>query len=467
MGTLGMPQITVRGLRALRLGGEISDKAPRGAGALSARKRASGSVMFYFRYTTPDGARDPYPLGEWDGTGGPLSLEGARVRANELSARYRAGARDLRAVLETEEREARREREAVARAESDAKARAGATLGALLDAYADALESRKRASASAVRAALRRHVCEAWPLLWQTPADDVTTDHLMPILTRLTDNGKLREAAKVRSYLQAAYNAGMRARTTASATPALRSLRIRTNPARDLGTIEGASKARERALSVAELRAYWTRVRDMPDQEGACLRFHLLSGGQRLDQMARLTLADYDDEQATITIRDMKGRRSSARVHVVPLIPEAVSAMVAMLPAMPEGELGNADGGRRHREGDFLFTATAGKSGMASSTAYLRCREVMEAMLEAKELPGGTFSLNDIRRTVETRLADLGVHSDVRAQLQSHGLGGVQARHYDRHDYLHEKREALERLHQLISGSGAKVVPLRRTTSAA
>ena len=31
-----------------------------------------------------------------------------------------------------------------------------------------------------------------------------------------------------------------------------------------------------------------------------------------------------------------------------------------------------------------------------------------------------------------------------RAQLLSHGLGGVQNRHYDRHDYALEKRQALE-----------------------
>ena len=40
-------------------------------------------------------------------------------------------------------------------------------------------------------------------------------------------------------------------------------------------------------------------------------------------------------------------------------------------------------------------------------------------------------------------MAALGVSSDVRAQIQSHGLGGIQARHYDRHDYMPEKREAL------------------------
>jgi len=54
----------------------------------------------------------------------------------------------------------------------------------------------------------------------------------------------------------------------------------------------------------------------------------------------------------------------------------------------------------------------------------------------------------DLRRTCETMLAALGVSSAVRAQLQSHGLGSVQARHYVRHTYMDEKREALQRWEQ-------------------
>lgn len=446
-----MAKLTVRALQASKHGKWMTDGGARGGGTLYARREAD-SVLFYFRYTLPKregethAGRDAYPLGEWDGTGGALSLEAARRRSQELSARYRAGATDLRAVLEAEAREERREREAAARAAEAEQERRQATLGALLTAYADALEARNRTSAAAVRAAIRRHVAEAWPKLWATPADDLTADDLVPILSRLTDAGKLRQAAKVRTYLQAAYNAGMRARTTASATAALRALRIRTNPARDLGTIEGAAQAGERALSVPELRAYWQRIAALPDSEGACLRFHLLTGGQRVDQLARVTLADYDPEQGTITLRDGKGRRSTPRLHVVPLIPAAEEAMHAMAPV---------------RLGDYVFTATAGKGGMVSSTLYGRCRAVMEAMLAAGELPGGAFSVADLRRTVETRLAELGVHSDVRAQLQSHGLGGVQSRHYDRHDYLREKRDALEALYRLLAPKEAIVIPLR------
>ena len=48
-----------------------------------------------------------------------------------------------------------------------------------------------------------------------------------------------------------------------------------------------------------------------------------------------------------------------------------------------------------------------------------------------------------IRSGVETLLAARGVNREVRGHLQSHGLTGVQARHYDGHDYLAQKRQAL------------------------
>ena len=69
--------------------------------------------------------------------------------------------------------------------------------------------------------------------------------------------------------------------------------------------------------------------------------------------------------------------------------------------------------------------------------------EIAAAMVAASEarapLRGG-----DIRRTAETLLAGMRVPRDVRAHLLSHGVSGVQAQHYDRHDYMAEMREALE-----------------------
>jgi len=88
---------------------------------------------------------------------------------------------------------------------------------------------------------------------------------------------------------------------------------------------------------------------------------------------------------------------------------------------------------------------------------------------QANYSPPRYAAAGDLRRTVETRLAAARVGSDIRAQLQSHGLGGVQARHYDRHDYLAEKRAALETLYRLATRKAADVASIasRRATWAA
>ena len=99
-----------------------------------------------------------------------------------------------------------------------------------------------------------------------------------------------------------------RARQGARGLAALRVLKITHNPARDLVTVDGSSQPRERALSVAELRAYWKRICALPDAGGALLRFHLLTGGQRTEQLGRLTTDDYDTDQQTVRIRDGKPR---------------------------------------------------------------------------------------------------------------------------------------------------------------
>ncbi|EQD50638.1 phage integrase/recombinase protein, partial [mine drainage metagenome] len=71
------------------------------------------------------------------------------------------------------------------------------------------------------------------------------------------------------------------------------------------------------------------------------------------------------------------------------------------------------------------------------------------------------FTFGDLRRTIATRLQELGVSMDVRAHLQSHGLGGLLQRHYEKHGYMAEMREALEKLHRYCAGTG-KVVAMSK-----
>lgn len=453
----GKTKFTSTGLGALGKGQWSSDAGHVGAGQLQARGMGGGKCGFYFRYSVLIDAKQVQTRIAI-GTFPTVSLSTARDEARELSRRYMAGERDLKEALEVDERERQRLTDATRAAH---EARSGSTLGVLLMSYCDSLEAAGKVSHRLVRLALIRHVQKAWPALWATPAAEVSDDDIVAVVGRVADlkdkggNLKLRTAAKLRSYLRAAYGAAIRARQSPQASQSLRALGIRHNPANDVAPIVGASKARNRALSVDELRAYWTRICAMQGDArtaGAALQLHLLTGCQRVVQLARATVVDLDVDTQTIRLLDGKGRRQQARPHFVPLTAPAQAALHVMRGDSPTG--------------DFLFTLSRGLTAISYESLRDWVVIVREEMAEAGELPGGPFTVGDLRRTVETRLAGEKVSKDIRAQLQSHGLGGVQDRNYDRHDYLDEKIGALETLHRLLTGASAKVTPIRRKRSA-
>lgn len=434
--------LTARTAASIKPGEWLNAPASRGEGVLQARGLKHGGIAYYLRTTTKTGVRTRVPLGSG------LDFKTATRKASELSVRYQSGVRDLRQTIETEQRERARERQAADAAEHAAKeadaVKRTRTLGALLTAYANQLERDGKPSARSVRGELFHHVRDAWPKLWAVPVADVTTDDLLGVVALPVEHGHKRQAEKVRAYLRAAFAAGMKARHNAAALPALRTLRITANLARDLTPIEGANRARDHALSLAELRAYWKHIQAPAH---ASLRFHLLTGCQRVQQLARTTQADVDADTQTVRLLDRKGRRSEPRQHHVPLLAAAIDAMHDMQSGVA---------------GPYLFTATSGVSGMDYSGFYKRVQAVAQVMKAADELPGGVFTPGDLRRTVETQLAAAHASKETRARLQSHGLSGVQDRHYNMHEYLDEMRAALETLYRLLTSTGANVVPIKR-----
>jgi integrase len=365
-----------------------------------------------------------------DSKGHPLSLAEARRVARQLSSQYlelQTLGKDLAEVLESERREAARHDTP----ESD-EGRPATTFGALMETYLKDLESAGKASAGDVANTVENHITPHVEI-WRKSAADVSLDDCLEILEPLTTTGKLTTARKVRAYIRRAYALALRSRTSAQAS-AYRQFGIVHNPAADVATIEGASKPRERNLSLLELRALWKRI-NLPDEPiGPLLRAYLLLGGQRLAQLRRATIKDIADQQ--LTLWDSKGKRTHPRRHVVPILPEAQEAIDEM---------------RGAQLGPYLFTFTHGESPADTTRAGKLIKRLSADMLSIGELTA-PFSLGDLRRTVETRLAAAGLHSDTLAQLQSHGLSGVQWRHYNRHDYHEEKLSALKILRDLING---------------
>ncbi len=448
MAKLRLDDKSVRAIASPASGNRIDYDVPHGVRdsgfvrGFALRTTAAGTKTFLLVYVTREGRERRHKIGDF----GPFTVTTARDAARQLRLQVESGTDPFAD-------QAARRRAATAR-----RVRDNATLGGLLSAYVGVLRRSKRPSAGRVEAEIKRTVELAHPALWRKAVGDVTLDDLVKITGRLVKAGTWRQAEKTRAYLRAAYAAAVAARGKPDIADLFEGYEHVVNVARDLGVIVRpvASRAHgeqpaptKRALSEAELASYWQRIEKVKGAHGALLRFHLLTGAQRAEQLARLQRRDWDVDAGVVTLWDSKGRRASPRAHLIPLLPGAKSALEAM----------------RGEKGEFLFSLDGGKCGAGYHTLRSLVLEVARQMVEAEET-ASTFTPGELRITVETRLAALKVSKAARAHLQSHGLGGVQDKHYDRHDYLAEKRAALDALWRLVNRNTTQVTPIARRRKA-
>lgn len=403
-------------------------------GALQARVDTLGAVALYYRCKV-DGQEARVRIGAYDPAHSPkaldpskkggLSLAGARAKAVDLAVQHHEHKDSGGLAVKLREKTAeKRRRQAVA---SSLKAQ---TVEALFAAYVDLLKQREKVDARDAELTLQRFLA-ANSTLAETPAHEAAAADFVTGLRKLHEAGKVREPGKVRSYAHAAFRTAMMARTDPEIPVKFEAFHVTANP---LATIRAtAARADKRPLSADELRTFWGIAKATEGTAGALMRLHILTGGQRIAQLLRLQREDVHADY--IVLHDPKGRRPEARRHVVPLLADAKTALKAFTGA------------------PGVFTV----DGKAISPAALARLEA-EAIGEQIE----AFEPKRLRSGIETALASLGVGREIRAQLQSHGLGGVQDRHYDDHDYLAEKRAALQALLDLLNRKRSpKVTPIR------
>lgn len=415
--------------RASRKDFWLTDPGVRGRGRFTIRCTPSGARICMYRYTRADGTRDTLRVGDYDPQGvAGLTLHQARERAGEL-VRLAVGGNDVRVLL-LEREEAR-----AAAAEASLAARRNASRGslaAMYRVYVSTLHGRE--SHYDAQSVFKLHLSGPFPDLVLRPAAKVKAEELRDVLARLIEAGKGRTAAKLRAYLRAAFGMAIRAGLDPTLPEALTAFDIQVNPADRLPSLAQFSKALDRALTLPELHAFWRHVQAAPESPARdALMACMYLGGQRPTQLLRLTPLQVDLSGATVTLLDPKGRNRHAnpRRHVLPILEDLMPVIRRRL-AQTEGT-------------ESPLFSTNGRVPLRKETVALLVTGIAKAMHKAGELERGPFSMRDLRRTAETHMAALGISSDVRAQIQSHGLGGIQARHYDRHDYMPEKRAAIEK----------------------
>ena len=179
-------------------------------------------------------------------------------------------------------------------------------------------------------------------------------------------------------------------------------------------------KPRERVLSDKELRALWAACDAEGYPFGDCMKLLILSG-QRRAEVAEMRWSELDVEKRLWTLPSQRAK--NGRQHTVPI----TDAMLVVLKRMP-----------RFLGSDFVFTTT----GKTPVSGFGRLKGRLDT-----SMPDGTepWIIHDLRRTMSTNMAMLGVPQPVTEALLNHKTGVVSgvAAIYNVYSYADEKREAL------------------------
>jgi integrase len=224
-----------------------------------------------------------------------------------------------------------------------------------------------------------------------------------------------------------------------------------------------------RILSDDELFALWRTAGRLPYPVGPAYRLLCLTA-LRLNEAVDASWGEFNMREKVwvIPAERMKGKdggKKQARAHAVPLTAD-ILRLLGSLPRFKNGK----------HEGKYLFSTTAGKSPTWIGTKIKdrvdrRMLRTLKALARSRgdnpdDVTLPHFVNHDIRRTVRSHLSRLKVTEEAREAVLAHARPGIKGT-YDHHDYLDEKREALElwaaRLRDIVTPQHDNVVRLRAT----
>jgi integrase len=262
---------------------------------------------------------------------------------------------------------------------------------------------------------------------WRTRlAREITRRDVLDLLDRVVDAGKPIAANRTFSAVRKMFNWAV-ARDIISASPC-----AGVKP-------PTPERSRDRLLDDSELRDVWRAAAKMGGPFGTLVRLLILSG-QRRDEVARMRWDEIDLDRRMWTLG--RERVKTDTRHDVPLSHSAV----VILQALPR--IGN----------EYVLTT----NGEAPSSNYGKNKRRLDALLP--DMP--PWRLHDIRRSVASGMARLGVNLPVIEKVLNHsggsfaGIVGV----YQRYDFAREKASALQRwadhVERLVTHKRARVVAL-------
>ena len=208
--------------------------------------------------------------------------------------------------------------------------------------------------------------------------------------------------------------------------------------------IRKRAKEQPRSPTITDdtLRRMWRAWKEMPSDIGDVLRLLLLTG-QRCSEVCGMRTDEVRVDEKLWVLPRGKDRTKNDETHSVPLAPSAWAIV---------------EHARKTARDGYVFPARGADSPMSRHTPSHRFADV------AKKLEIENFRLHDLRHAVKTYMRSMGVPADIadRVQGQISGLKRGVGWRYDHHEYLDEKRRALElweqRLTEIVEGRPASGV---------
>lgn len=278
------------------------------------------------------------------------------------------------------------------------------TFDAFVDHFIDTYARPKNRSADETARLLRREFVAVWG---RRRLADISRQDVTGVLDRIMREGKHttanRSLAAVRKLFNWAVERGYLEQSPCANVRA---------PAR--------SVKRDRVLSDAELGTVWKALGEMGYPYCQVVRLLILTG-QRREEVAGMSWREIDIDHGLWSLG--AERTKAARAHEVPL----TAAALKILKTMPR------------LKGDLVFPP---RSGNATISGFGKWKAELDALICVHD-----WRLHDIRRTVATGMARLGVAPHVVERILNHTSGtfGGVAGVYNRFGYLPEMRAALEK----------------------
>jgi integrase len=289
------------------------------------------------------------------------------------------------------------------------------TFGSLFDDWLARHAKQNKKSWAQDEAMYERHVKKH---LGSAVVDDLKRGDFVDVLDKIAKTASGVQANRAQALITAVLNW------------AVAEDKIDDHPARGIRK-RVTEKSRERVLSSDELKKWWSALGEHATPRSARLLKLLLLTGVRLSEACGMERAELQGD-----LWEIPGARTKSGLpHVVPLSPTA-----SKLVADAISEVGSSPyvfpAFDRHRMMEQPVTRHAPDHAYARLAVKLKFIDT-----DGKPNTG----IHDLRRTVATNLGRLGVPTDLINRIQGRRAGDRVGAIYNRHEYLAERRDALER----------------------